>query len=57
MKAGFVFYAVYDFSIRLSQNGTVKQLGNQHRASRGHVKKESGGIFRKQFYLYFLLIF
>ena len=53
MKAGFVFYAVYDFSIRLSQNGTVKQLENHHRGRWGHVERESGGIFRKQFDLYF----
>ena len=53
MKAGFVLYAVYDFSNRLSQNGTVKELENNRRGSRGHVETESGGIFRKQFDLYF----
>ena len=57
MKAGFVLYAVYDFSIRLSQNGSMNQLGNYHKGSWGHIEHESGGICRKQFDFYFEFIF
>jgi len=41
-----------DFSIILLENGTVNKL-----ASWGHVEQESGGVCRKQFDFFFLLIF
>jgi len=46
-----------DFSIRLSQNGTVKELENHHRDSWGHVEQESGGVYRKQLDLFFFMNF
>lgn len=42
MKIGFVLYAVDNFSNRLIQNATVKQVDNHHGGSWGHVEQESG---------------
>ena len=48
-----VLYAVYDFSIRLSQNGSMNQFKNHYKGSWGHIEHESGGVCRKLFDFYF----
>ena len=48
-----VLYAVYEFSIILSQNGSMNQLEIHYKGSWGHIEHESGGICRKQFDFHF----